>query len=156
MMFSAREDLEAPVEFVFDALSDFDGYERAALRRGAEVTRIDRMLQAGPGMTWRAVFTFRGRPRRMNIVLQAFERPTLLRFDGESKNLEGELAVEIVALSPRRSRVGVKLEVRPTTLAARIMLQSLRLARGRLVTRFKERVRNQATEIEERWKRGGA
>ena len=52
MKLSGRTDIQAPVEFVFDAISDFDFWERAALRRGAEVTRTDKLRQPAPGMSW--------------------------------------------------------------------------------------------------------
>lgn len=156
MHFSSREDIEAPITFVFDQLSDFEGFERAALRRGIEVVRTDRMPAPGPGMSWRTLFTMRGKRRRMEITLQSFEVPGKLMFDGESKNLTGELHVELVDLSPRRTRVVVKLDVQPLSLPARIMLQSIRLAKSRTQEKFRTRVRDQAKEIERRYRRGMA
>ena len=61
MKLSGRTDVQAPVEFVFDAISDFDFWERAALRRGAEVTRTDKLRQPAPGMSWMIRFGWRGR-----------------------------------------------------------------------------------------------
>jgi len=37
MKFAAREDIEAPIEYVFSQISDFPALERSALRRGADV-----------------------------------------------------------------------------------------------------------------------
>ena len=41
MKFSTREDIEAPVDHVFAEVSDFAGFERRALRHGADITRLD-------------------------------------------------------------------------------------------------------------------
>ena len=49
MKLSSRQDIEAPVAFVFDALNDFQAWERAALRRGAEVARTDKMNVTAQG-----------------------------------------------------------------------------------------------------------
>jgi len=156
MNFSTREDIEAPIDYVFAALSDFDGFERAALRRGIEVVRTDRLGAPGPGMSWRALFTMKGKPRRMEVTLQSYEPAGLLRFDGESKNLTGDMELELVDLSPRRTRVVVKLELKPLSLPARIMLQSIRLAKTRTQEKFNTRVREHAKEIENRYRRGAA
>ena len=52
MKFSTREDIEAPIEHVWAQISNFDAFERQALRRGAEIARSD--SQGAPGLTWRA------------------------------------------------------------------------------------------------------
>jgi len=105
-------------------------------------------------MSWRCLFTLRGKPRRMEITLQEFKPQTVLTFDAESQNLSGDLMVELTELSPGRTRVLVKLDVRPLTLPARLVLQSLRLAKARTRAKFSSRVRGQADEIERRYRHG--
>lgn len=41
-----------------------------------------------------------------------------------------------MVLSPRRSRVRMDLEVKPKTLAARLFINTMRLAKGRVQGRF--------------------
>lgn len=156
MNLSTREDIEAPVDYVFTALSDFGDFERAALRRGAEVTRTDDLGAIGPGAAWRAQFEMRGKPRRLDVTLSEFVQPRRMRFDGMSKNVEGELVYELHELSPRRTRVLVKLEMRPLSLPARIALQSLRLAKKRTDAKFSRHMRDFAREIENRYRGGSA
>jgi len=50
MIFETKEDINAPIEQVFPHISDFADFERSALRRGAEVARLDNLRTAGPGM----------------------------------------------------------------------------------------------------------
>ena len=46
MKLSTRDDIEAPLSFVFDSFADTESWERAAMRRGAEVTRTAKVKLA--------------------------------------------------------------------------------------------------------------
>lgn len=146
--FSTREDVEVPAEAVFAAVSDFAAFERAALRRGAEVARADLGTGPGPGMTWSLRFRARGRMRRVVCTLDHFDPPNALvcRLDGGS--FGGALTVNLVALSRARTRMAVQLELLPRTIAARLLVQTARLNRGAYTRRFEERVQKFAAEIE--------
>lgn len=144
MKLSAREDVGAPAAAVFAALRDYEIFERAAARRGAEVQRTG--TAAKP--QWAVAFDFRGKRRRLTITQTACVPPERLAFRGGGKLFEGDLVIDVIALSPRRSRVSLALEVRPLTLAARILLQSAQLARGRILRRFQKRTTELAQHLE--------
>lgn len=150
MKFSTREDMDVPLDALFALLTDFDYFERAALRRGAEVQRDDAMRQPGPGMAWKARFQFRGRERRVRVELTQMQAPELLSYKGGSKALEGRMQIELLALSRKRSRMNIALEITPRTLAARLMVQSMKLARANLTRRFEQRIAGFARNLEER------
>lgn len=150
MKLTAREDMEAPIEEVFAALTYFDGFERAAMRRGAEVVRLEPAGPSGVGQSWRMAFLYRGKRRELVARLMSQEVPTALRFQGRAKSLDGELVVDLVALSRRRTRVTVSLDITAKTLTARIFVQSLVFARGRINDRFAKRIRLFGQSIEDR------
>lgn len=150
MHFSARTDIEASPDFVFKALTDFDSWERAAMRRGAEVTRTDKLRHPGRGMSWDVRFRFRGKNRLVKLALVEMGEATKLGFSGRGKLLEGDARMELVGLSSKRTRVVMHLDVRPLTLGARLFLQSARLARGKIQARLNKRMAQLAAEIEAR------
>jgi hypothetical protein len=154
MKLATREDIEAPIETVFEKLADFDGFERAALRRGADVVRLDSLTVPGPGMAWKAGFDFRGRERRAELKLTGFEAPNGMTFLVHSSGLDVDLVVELVAMSRSRTRMNVAFDATPNTIPARLMLQSLKLARANVVKRFRHRVGDFAADIEERCRTG--
>jgi hypothetical protein len=116
MKFSTKEDVEAPIDFVFDEVSDFQSFERAALRRGAEVQRVDTLSSPGPGLAWDAQFRFRGRRREITIEVTDFDKPHNIACAFESQLFAGALVVDLVALSRNRTRLSVEINFSPRNL----------------------------------------
>lgn len=153
MKLSGRTDIGAPMDAVFAALADFDGWERAALRRGADVTRTDKLKKPGPGMTWHVRFAWKGREREVQIkvlVLDAAGHLTL-GFDGPA--IEGTMNAELVAMAAKRTRLLLQVEAKPRSLAARLFIQSLKLAKTRVQKQFDARLAQLARDVEA--KQGG-
>ena len=153
MKFSTKEDLEVPIGDVFDMLSDFEGFERAAMRHGAEISRLGDGTEIGAGLAWRVKATFRGKLRDFNVTLSEFDRPNQMIFDATSNGMKAAFLVELVALSRNRTRMRAELDVRPKTLSARLLMQSAKLARNTLNRRYKTRIAHFAEDLEDRHKR---
>lgn len=154
MQFSAREDIETPIDFAFAQLADFQAHERSALRRGAEVQRVDSLSRTGPGMAWDSAFELRGRRRELQIELTSYDPPNGMVISSRSPAMGGQMVVDLVALSRGRTRMSVQIDLEPNTLSARLMVQSLKLARKNLTKRFRGRVAAYAEDIEDRFKAG--
>ena len=152
MKLAAKYDIEAPVDFVYAQLTDFDGWERAAMRRGADVSRTDTLAKPGPGMTWATQFHYRAKDRKATIRIDAMTPQSQMSLTAMSALVDAGLEVDLLNLGARRTRVDVRLDVRPKTLAARIYVQSLRLARTRVDRSFAQRIAQFATEIEDRFR----
>lgn len=152
MKFSTRAEIQAPIAHVFAKLSDFSGFERRALRHGVQVNR-SADGQIAVGMQWDIVFKLRGRERHMRATLAALDAPEMYRFDAVSDGLNVQSVVELIALSPRRTRLVVSVDLRPRSLTARVLLQSMKLAKTKLNKRFKARVLEYAEDIEDDYRR---
>lgn len=153
MKFSTNEDVEVPIEATFDLLCDFESMERAAMRRGAEVQRVDTQREIGRGMIWNAVFSWRGKKRALQIELVTYNRANALLFHSKTDGLSGSLSFDLMPLSRTRTRMKVGLEVIPQSLSAKLLVQSLRLAKASLTKRYKLRVSDYIATMEERHNR---
>jgi len=153
MKFSTREDVEAPIDYVFSQLSDFAALERSALRRGAEVQRIDKLTCDGPGMLWDTAFDLRGKRRAMRLELISLDAPNSMRFASSSPALNGDLILELVALSRGRTRMSMDMEIKPKNLSARLLVQSLKLAKSNVTKRFEMRIASYARDLEDKYSR---
>jgi hypothetical protein len=102
-------------------------------------------------MVWDASFDMRGKLRQVEMTLVRFEPPAVMRFEAVSKALVGDLLVELVALSRARTRLALTGELKPQTLSARLMVQSLKLTRGNVSKRFEMRVASYAKDLEDKY-----
>ncbi|MDP5085093.1 MAG: SRPBCC family protein [Yoonia sp.] len=153
MKLSTREDIEAPIDYVFGRVSDFAAFERRALRQGITVSRRQEG-EACVGTLWDIAFRFRDRERRVVAELTKLDRPEMIEIVSQSDGLSANTQVELVALSQSRTRVLVAFELSAKTLTARLLLQSLKLAKSKLTKRFKARVSDYAEALEDDFRRG--
>lgn len=151
MKLSTREDIKVPLAQVFDAFADVEGWERAAMRRGADVVRTNKLRAVGVGMGWQVGFDYRGKPRQLIACLAKIEKPNLLTFSGTASSLDGTVTLEFLELAALQTRVIVGLELKPRTLAARLFLQSMRLAKAKFSSRYQTRVAQICSDIENRY-----
>lgn len=147
MEFSSSEDIAAPLDAVFAELSDFDAIERQILRRGVQ---IERHGDINRGMSWDAKFSFRGKSRDAKIDLTDHTPPESMEFQSVSSGLKVLSRVDFVPLSRTRTRVSVRVTLEPRTLSARLLVQSMKLARNKLNTRFAKRMKDFARDLEQR------
>ncbi|WP_428546784.1 SRPBCC family protein [Profundibacter sp.] len=154
MKFSTKEDIEAPIDVVFREVTDFAVFERAALRRGAQVHRTDEKSYPDTLITWEISFPFRGRNRNMRAELTECDPPNRVEVRSTSGGLGGEVVIELVALSRGRTRMIVALDIKPKNLTTRVMVQSMRLTKNKLKARYRMRVARFAGDIEDRYKDG--
>lgn len=151
MQLIAQEDIEAPVEFVFDQISDFPRLERSALRRGVDIQRIDCLEAPGPGMAWDASFEVWRKSMRLTLELSQFDRPNGMVLIGRSSSLGGTAVLDLVTLSRSRTRISLRLNIRAETLMNKLFLQSVKLARVDPSETFRKYVAAYATGLEERY-----
>lgn len=154
MKFSTQEVMDLPIGDVFTMLTAFDQFERAAMRRGADIRRVDNPLQPGVGAQWFARIEVRGRSREIDLKVVQCQRPHHLTLEFTSQGMRGESGVDLIALSQSRTRLVVGLEMRPLTLSARLLLQSLKLTKPTLTRKYKQRIAQMIREMAERHRRG--
>lgn len=148
MKISRREDIEAPLDVVYREVTDFAAFERSALRRGVEVSRLDDLGHTGPGNVWAARATVRNKPREFSIRLASWTPDTALVLDIDSSGFLATMNVDLVELSRTHTRLQVGVEVKAVTMTSRLLLQSAKLAKSSLEKRFAKRVGDFARDIE--------
>jgi hypothetical protein len=153
MKLTVKTDIDAPVEFVHAYIGDNTVWERDAIRRGIEIERPADMPPRGVGAGWRIRLQFRGRIRNVLLRLDEVTQDEKIGYSFEGEALHGSIDLETKALSQRRSRLKLSVDAKPKTLAARLFLNTLRLARRKVEARMATRLGQLAARIEERYAR---
>jgi len=151
MEFTARDDVDVPIEAAFDLLSEYDFFERMAMRRGVEVRRHNPENPIGVGTNWDVDFAWRGKDIPMRAQIITFERPDMIEVEAIMPGMDVTVQFELVALSKRRTRLHFKATSTAKTLPMRLLLQSLKLARGNIDRKLQDRVGMQCRNLEERY-----
>ncbi len=81
-----------------------------------------------------------------------FDAPNRFQAETESGGINGEVGLELVALSPRRTRMQISIDLTPRTLSARLLIQSLKFAKSNLNKRYTNRVWQLAQDIEGKYR----
>lgn len=139
MQFSSVQDFNAPLDFVFQQMSDFESYEAYGLRAGANIERLDALNEKGAGMVWKVVGDMRGKRRKLNIELTEYRPNNLMKLFSKSSGVEATATMEAMALRRKQSRIKVTTVLKPKTISARLILQSAKLAKNSMNRKFNNR-----------------
>jgi carbon monoxide dehydrogenase subunit G len=150
MKFKSKEDLDVPIAQVFDMIADFERHERSAMRRGVKIKRLDSLEAPGLGAKWDIGFQMRGRERQAEVEVTGFDRPNEMTFEAQIQGLDSTVEVVLVPLSKTRTRLNVVGTLKPKTLSARLLVQSLKLAKKNISKRFNKKLAGLARDMEDR------
>lgn len=152
MKFSTKEDIDAPIQNAFALFTDFDQFERSALRRGADARRTDSLRRKGVGMTWEAAFKYRGKNRKISAEVISYDLDEGYSVEIQSADVTAYATLELMSLSKSRTRASMAIEMQPKSLSGRLMIQAMRLGKSRLDKRFRVKAADFVRTIERQHK----
>lgn len=150
MDISSKVDVNAPAGYIFDCLADFQAFEKAALRRGADVQRVDDNAALCVGALWDVSFKFRGRKRDVKVELSEYQAPELAHYLATGQGVVATMRIELVPMSKKRTRLVTDVTMEAKTLPARLLLQSFKLAKKQAEKRFDRMMEDFAKQLEQR------
>ena len=153
MKFKVSEDVDAPADITWARFTDFSGIEADARGRGAELARVGNWAVAAPGSTWRGQVSVRGRKRPLTSQISAMEAPGRCEIQTTVGGMEATYEMTFLELRPDMTRVQVVLDMSAGTLSARLALQTLKLARGRVMQRLQGLLARQGNLAEDDYRR---
>lgn len=153
MRFSSRQDIAASLDEIFAMLTEFDAIEKGARRRRIAVRRIAPEPggnKPGGRPAWDVGFRLHGGERRARLELAECDVHRGVCLRGEVEGIETVLRLDLIPLSRHLTRIAVTADLSPRTIPARLLVQSLRLVRGKLDRSFACKVEEYAALMEQR------
>lgn len=136
MKFKVSEDVDAPQAMVWQGFTDFSGLETDARNRGATLVRVGNWTETNQNVEWRGEVTVRGKSRPIAAKVTQFSPQERCVIESRVGGMKCYQEMIFVPLSPEITRVALTLELSADTLTARLLLQTLKLARGRVMQRL--------------------
>ena len=147
MKLSTREDIDRPIDEVFAIMADFPAFEERIRARGIDVKRASGPTAPEVGAGWTAPLSWRGRHYQVASELINFEPNACYAVESNVGGVQSIAVVDLVSLARSKTRMFVSVELTPTSLSSRLLIQSLKLTKGSLAKRFKARVATLADEV---------
>ena len=153
MKFKVSEDVDAPQEMVWARFTDFSGFEEDARGRGAILNRVGNWTQTVQGVEWRGEVTVRGKSRPITAKVTQLVPQELCIVDSRIGGMNCNQEIIFVPLSTTVTRVALMLDLSADTLTARLLLQTMKLARGRVLQKLQGVLARQGNAVEAAYRR---
>lgn len=153
MKFKVSEDVDAPADITWARFTDFSGIEAEVTGRGADIARDGNWQAPAAGSGWRGSVKVRGRMRPVTSEITALTAPERCEISTRVGGMDALYEMTFLELRPDMTRVQAVLDLSANTLSARLALQTLKLARGRVMQRLQGLLARQGNQAEDDFRR---
>ncbi|MDG4647114.1 hypothetical protein P6F26_01540 [Roseibacterium sp. SDUM158017] len=151
MKFKVAEDVEAPLSWTWAGFTDFSAVEADIRARDADLERVDGWQVARPGAAWRGSVPVQGRAQPIEARITTFAPEEAIVIESRVGGMACTYEMTLAPLPDGMTRVSIVLELRASTMSARLMLQTLKLARRRAMRRIEGALVRQGQTVERAW-----
>jgi len=153
MKFETIEEVDAPQDFTFARFTDFLRYENLARNYGADLRRVGGFAEVSEGATWRGSIPIKGRTRGVEAVVSRYSPCDYTRIDTDVGGMKVVFEMRFEELPGEKTKLVAVTELQAKTLAARLIIQSAKLARKRVQAKITSKIVALANEYEDAWRR---
>lgn len=152
MDFSLSKEINAPVAFVFQAVTEFEQFEAAAIGRGVKVQRRSAPSDTAPGPIWDIQFAFHGKALDLTLEVTEQTAPDLLAASIVAKSFKGRATCQLTECAPEQTRMTLRFLFEGQTLSGRLFLKALDVTKPAMEQKIATRMADfaQKTEIDYR------
>lgn len=149
------KEIGAPVAFVFEAITEFERFEAAAVARGVKVDRRATGLEEGANPVWDIQFSMHGKALDLSLEVSERAAPHDLAASIVSKSFRGNAECHLSECGDNKTHLALTFAFQGETLAGRLFLKTLDVTKAALQQKIEARVTAFATEVESDYRAAG-
>jgi len=133
MELSYHRIINVPQAFAFDRATDFERFEAEGFGNLAPFEPRNEIRAPKLGARWRTAAEFQGRPRRFSLELFELADPGTLVLGNKSEKYDVEARFEFEDAGDASTHFSFKLNAKAQSITGKLILQTIQLARARIV-----------------------
>ena len=138
MELSYQSIINVPQAFAFERSTDFERFEAEGFGNLAMFEPRSEIRAPKIGARWRTAAEFQGRPRRFSLELFELDAPKKLVLGNKSEKYDIEAHFNFVELDAEKTEFTFKLDAKANSITAKLILQTIQLARSRIEKSMQE------------------
>lgn len=140
--------INVPQEFAFARATDFEKFEADGFGKLAPFEPVSEIRAPEIGARWKTSSEFQGRPRRFSLQLYTLEANQKMVLGNKSEKYDVESHFGFEPKGDEATEFTFHLIAKAQSITARLILQTIQLARGRIESSMKSDFDAMATRME--------
>ena len=124
--------INVPQRFAFERATDFALFEEKGFGKLDPFERRSDIIAPEIGARWRTAAEFQGRPRRFSIQLLEMDPSEWLVLGNKSEKYDVEARFRFTETGDAQTTFSFHLVAKARSITAKLILQTIQLARGRI------------------------
>ena len=148
MRLSSSQIIGVPKDYLFERITDFDSFESYIHTEGGMAERTDNVAGTQSGMSWHVSGTFRKKQRNVDLTLENYAPSDKLKYVCETSSMNAAIFFELTEITPDQTELSLYIDPEARNISARLVLQSVKLAKKTIERRITQRIERFGNQIE--------
>jgi hypothetical protein len=144
--------INVPLHFAFARASDFERFEVEGFGALAPFEPRNNIRAPALGARWRTAAEFQGRPRRFSLELLEIVEPNMLVLGNKSEKYDVEARFAFTKAGAKSTKFDFTLNAKAQSITGKLILQTIQLARARIVKSMQTEFDKMAESMETAFK----
>lgn len=148
MKLKVSDDVGRSADAAFTVITDYTPIENQLHDAGYKLARVGAWEVASLGAAWSGTGEIRGQRQDIEAEITGWEQGRAVTILVKIGGLRVSHTTRIIPLGEAAAQIEITAELKPRTLSARVFVQGLKLARGRILSAMERRLSSEIARIQ--------